>query len=299
VARLALLSAVCAVALAAPGLAQAQLVATVSDPGIISLTQNGAPVTHLVPGTYTIEVHDTTPSHNFHLTGPGVSETTGISDEEAPTWTVTFTHGVYHFQCDVHPDSMFGNFTVGNVLEVDKTGTGLGTVTSTPAGIDCGGTCAFAYPGGGMVALTASATPGSTFTGWGGACTGAGACEVTVSGAVSVTATFTLNSGPGPPTGTGPPAKVTKVSVAKKKGVRTVTVALDASRALSVQTRITRATKAIVSSKRSFAAGKRTVTLKIPKKTKGGNATVTITLKGTTGSTQSYKITRTVKLPKP
>ena len=181
-ARLAFLSAVCAVALAAPGVAQAQLVATVSDPGIISLTQDGVPVTHLDPGTYTIEVHDTTPSHNFHLTGPGVSETTGISAEEAPTWTVTFTHGSYHFQCDVHPDSMFGNFTVGNVLEVDKTGTGLGTVTSTPAGIDCGGTCSAAYPGGGMVALTATATPGSTFTGWSGACTGAAACEVTVVG---------------------------------------------------------------------------------------------------------------------
>ncbi len=194
---------------------------------------------------------------------------------------------------------MFGNFTVGNVLDVEKTGTGLGTVTSTPAGIDCGGTCTAVYPGGGMVALTATANPGSTFTGWDGACTGAAACEVTLAGAVSVTATFTLNSGPGPPPGTGPPAKVTKVSAAKAKGVRSVTVKLDVSRALTVQTKVTRAGKTIVSSKKAFAAGKRTVTLRIPKKTKSGKATVSITLKGTTGSTQSYKVTRTVKLPKP
>ncbi len=297
--RIAFLSAVCAVALAAPGVAQAQLVATVSDPGVISLTQGGAPVTHLAPGTYTIEVHDLTQNHNFHLSGPGVDETTGISAEETPTWTVTLTDGVYHFQCDVHPGSMFGNFTVGNVLSVEKTGTGLGTVTSAPNGIDCGGTCTAAFPGGGMVALTATASPGSTFTGWGGSCTGTAACEVTASGAVEVTATFTLNSGPGPPPGTGPPAKVTKVSAAKANGVRSVTVKLDVSRALTVQTKITRAGKAIVSSKRAFTAGKRAVTLKIPKKTKSGKVTVAITLKGTTGSTQSYKVTRTVKLPKP
>ena len=38
-----------------------------------------------------------------------------------------------------------------------------------------------------------AATAGSTFAGWSGACTGAGACSVTMSAARSVTATFTLN----------------------------------------------------------------------------------------------------------
>jgi hypothetical protein len=41
-----------------------------------------------------------------------------------------------------------------------------------------------------VVTLTAAAASGSTFTGWSGACTGTGACSVTMSAAQSVTATF-------------------------------------------------------------------------------------------------------------
>jgi hypothetical protein len=42
------------------------------------------------------------------------------------------------------------------------------------------------------VTLTATASAGSTFTGWSGACTGTGSCVVTMSAAKSVTATFTV-----------------------------------------------------------------------------------------------------------
>ncbi len=299
--RITLLSAVCAVALAAPGVAHAQLVATVTDSATISLTKDGVPVTHLDPGTYTIEVHDETEMHNFHLSGPDVSEMTSISSAESPTWTVTFGHGAYHFQCDVHPGSMFGDFTVGNVLTVAKAGTGQGTVTSVPAGIACGGTCAAGYPAGGTVTLTAVAGTGSTFTGWGAPCSGTATCEVPVSGAVSVTATFTGPGGggpPPPPPGSGTPATVASVKAAKKKGVRTITVMLDATRALTVQVRVTRNGKAIVSATKAFTAGHRTVKLTIPKKTKAGNVKVAIVLKGKTGSTTAYKVSRTVKLPK-
>ena len=65
-------------------------------------------------------------------------------------------------------------------LSVEKTGTGSGTVTSDPAGIDCGSTCSFDFSYNTDVTLTAVADSGSTFTGWSGAgCTGTGACEVT------------------------------------------------------------------------------------------------------------------------
>lgn len=78
-------------------------------------------------------------------------------------------------------------------LTVNKSGTGFGTVTSVPAGIDCGATCLHDFDYNTVVTLTATAATGSAFTGWSGAgCTGAGACKVTMSTARSVTATFTL-----------------------------------------------------------------------------------------------------------
>ena len=71
-------------------------------------------MTHLDPGTYDIQVNDHSTDSSFHLTGPGVDKATGIADTETVTWTVTFTDGLYHFQCDAMPQFMFGNFTVGN-----------------------------------------------------------------------------------------------------------------------------------------------------------------------------------------
>jgi hypothetical protein len=82
-------------------------------------------------------------------------------------------------------------------LSVFKSGTGSGTVTSSPAGIDCGSVCAAAFESGTAVALTPSAESGSEFAGWSGACTGTGACQVTMSEAKSVTARF--DSGGPPP----------------------------------------------------------------------------------------------------
>ncbi|HXO10711.1 MAG TPA: choice-of-anchor Q domain-containing protein, partial [Solirubrobacteraceae bacterium] len=76
-------------------------------------------------------------------------------------------------------------------LTVVSAGSGSGTVTSSPAGIDCRPTCSRSFSEGTVVTLTASPAAGSTFTGWsGGGCSGTGACQVTVSAAESVTATF-------------------------------------------------------------------------------------------------------------
>jgi len=76
-------------------------------------------------------------------------------------------------------------------LSVSRTGTGGGTVTSSPVGITCGATCSASYDSGTVVTLTATPDATSTFTGWSGACTGTGTCSVTMSAAQSVTATFT------------------------------------------------------------------------------------------------------------
>ena len=68
-----------------------------------------APV--IPPGTYTISAVDDSGAHNFHLTGPGVDVGTTIGGIQSPTWTVTFQPGShYRFQCDDHPDFMYGEF---------------------------------------------------------------------------------------------------------------------------------------------------------------------------------------------
>ena len=85
--------------------------------------------------------------------------------------------------------------TTSFTLTVNKSGTGSGTVTSAPAGINCGATCSGPYNSGASVVLTATAASGSTFAGWsGGGCTGTGTCTVTMSAATTVTATFNLNT---------------------------------------------------------------------------------------------------------
>jgi hypothetical protein len=77
-------------------------------------------------------------------------------------------------------------------LTVGKDGTGTGKVTSDPAGIDCGATCAADFEYDQNVILTAAADGNSTFMGWSDAgCPGTGTCTVKMDEARSVTATFT------------------------------------------------------------------------------------------------------------
>ncbi|MGA2813299.1 MAG: Ig-like domain-containing protein [Candidatus Acidiferrum sp.] len=86
-------------------------------------------------------------------------------------------------------------------LTIAKAGKGSGTVTSQVAGITCGTGCVAQFPVGTVVVLTAVQAKGSTFTGWGGACTNAaGSCTVTLKASLSVTANFALVS-PAPPAG--------------------------------------------------------------------------------------------------
>jgi uncharacterized protein (DUF362 family) len=78
------------------------------------------------------------------------------------------------------------------VLSVARAGAGSGRVTSAPSGIDCGSTCEASFAPGTAVTLAAAPQPGSVFTGWSGACSGTGACAVTMDGSRSVVASFAL-----------------------------------------------------------------------------------------------------------
>ena len=80
----------------------------------------------------------------------------------------------------------------GNIrLDLSLSGVGSGTVSSDPAGIDCGATCSAYFAQGTTVTLTATPAAGSTFTGWTGACSGTGSCEVTLDSIEQVGAGFT------------------------------------------------------------------------------------------------------------
>ncbi len=77
-------------------------------------------------------------------------------------------------------------------LTVNKDGSGTGSVTG--AGIDCGSDCSEQYPENTVVILTATPADESTFATWSGACSGTASCQITLSEAQNVTATFDLIS---------------------------------------------------------------------------------------------------------
>lgn len=67
-----------------------------------------------------------------------------------------------------------------------------GTVSSSPAGIDCGATCSHDYVNGTELQLSATADPGSSFAGFTGEhCGGQQTCTVRMGRARNVVATFT------------------------------------------------------------------------------------------------------------
>ncbi len=80
-----------------------------------------------------------------------------------------------------------------HMLTVVLAGDGGGTVTSDPAGIDCGEDCSEEFEDGTLVTLTATPDEGSVFSGWSDACEGTVECLVTVDDAAIVTATFTAS----------------------------------------------------------------------------------------------------------
>jgi PKD repeat protein len=111
------------------------------------------------------------PSHTY--TTPGVYEArvvaTSVDRSAACTRTITVLANTVE-------------------LRVDLAGGGTGSVAGP--GIGCPGDCGEEYEPGTSVTLTAAPSGGSTFAGWSGDCSGAGACQVTMDGDRAVTATF-------------------------------------------------------------------------------------------------------------
>ena len=114
------------------------------------------------------------------------------------------------------PDQTYNDIGIGDAfitkvgtihaLTVTKSGSGSGTITSSPPGISCGTDCDEQYLEGTSVILTATASTDARFDGWSGACSGTATCQVSVDAAKTATATFTELIPPETTITTGPPS---------------------------------------------------------------------------------------------
>ena len=193
-----------------------------------TVTMNGD---QTVTATFTIDTHSLGVSvvGNGAVTGTGIDcgidctevydYGTGVALSATPVTGWTFTGWSDGLTGAVNPDTvtMNGDQTVTATFTIDTHSLGVsvvgnGSVTSVPAGIDCGIDCGEVYDYGTGVALSASADTGWSFTGWSGALTGTiNPDTVTMNGDQTVTATFTIDThslgvsvvGNGTVTGTG------------------------------------------------------------------------------------------------
>jgi RHS repeat-associated protein len=84
-------------------------------------------------------------------------------------------------------------------VTVDIAGTGGGTVTSNPAGINCSGSntsCTASFTGGAALTLTATPSSGHAFLGWAGICSGTGTCQFNALNGALAIAQFQSPTGP-------------------------------------------------------------------------------------------------------
>jgi Divergent InlB B-repeat domain len=132
-------------------------------------------------------------------TGAGA---TTYTDSTVAADATTYCYRVRAFNAGGYSD--YSNTACASVqpaasVVVVSSGTGGGTVTSSPAGIGCGTTCSASFPSGSVVTLSGAPGSGSTFSSWsGGGCSGAGTCTVTVTAATTIIATFTAQSSNSP-----------------------------------------------------------------------------------------------------
>jgi hypothetical protein len=153
---------------------------TEQNPKLDPLADNGGP----------------TETHALNAGSPAIDagDPDGCKDPQANDLTTDQRGEIRPFDGDLNGSAVCDmgayEFLIYQQLKVNKTGTGGGRITSSPAGIDCGQDCSAALPQGSLVTLTADPDTGSTFSGWSGDCSGTGDCEITMDAQKTITATF-------------------------------------------------------------------------------------------------------------
>jgi hypothetical protein len=150
----------------------------------------------------------TVPGHNYQISF-WVADNSGCATEPAGTAcnfsdlsTNGDTTGTGGNGINVTVYAQAGLPPPNQTLTVNLLDSGTGTVTDNSSAINCSeasgtvtGTCSASYPIGTVVTLTATVGSGSTFAGWGGACSSSGTnttCSVTMNSAQNVTASFDI-----------------------------------------------------------------------------------------------------------
>ncbi len=153
---------------------------------------------------YTISIYAGT---GGTISPSGVANTVRVPYGSSQDFTITPDPG-YHIvdvriDGDIVTSYTFSNVTSDHFIEatfsntymltVLKTGNGSGSVTSDPAGIDCGASCLSSLVSGSTMTLTAASQSNSSFGGWsGGGCSGTDPCVVTLNSDTVVNAIFNL-----------------------------------------------------------------------------------------------------------
>lgn len=150
---------------------------TVTGPGGFNqnhtiLSGTGKSLSDVVTGSYTVSAPSVVVGGTTYNPNPASQNVTVTSG--SVTASVAYTQA---------PSTTFA-------LTLSKAGGGSGTVSSNPAGLNCGSTCSASFSSGASVILSATPDAGSTFAGWSGACSGTGSCALTMDAAKTVTATF-------------------------------------------------------------------------------------------------------------
>jgi streptogramin lyase len=137
-------------------------------------------------------------------TGVVTEFSAGISPEAGPNGITAGPDGNVWFT--ESNTNRIGRITLGGstaavTYDLAVANGGNGMVTGSPAGINCGATCAASYASGTPVTLTATPDYGFTFTGWSGDCSGnASTCTLSMDTSKNVIAAFSP-SDTTPPTG--------------------------------------------------------------------------------------------------
>ena len=193
-----------------------------------------APVTVSIASSTVLEGGELTASIQY-LSGAGwltATVTPGGSAVTIAPASATLAPGVYEAIVRVTSARMFAPAEVAvryqvpeppRVVSITGAGNGTGLVLATPSGASCtttagqlSGICTVPSPHRSIVELTPAPAVGSGFTGWAGACEGAGSCRLEMDQDRAVTATFTIlkrgltveAAGPGDGTITSTPAGI-------------------------------------------------------------------------------------------